>query len=254
VLEVPWDDVDALRAAIHGAGAGRVAAFFCEPVIGAGGVLPPPDGYLEGVRSVCRDAGVLFIADEVITGFGRCGSWFASGRFGLEPDLMTCAKGITSGYLPLGAVIAAPRVWEPFWREGAGMFRHGYTYTGHATVSAAALANLDIMEREDLVDRAKTLERDLADALAPLGDHALVGEIRGGTGVLGAVQLDDAVLDDDPGAAARVTLAARRHGVLSRALAPGALQVSPPLVLERDELEELVGGIAAALDDVGSAR
>jgi putrescine aminotransferase len=206
-------------------------------------VLPPPDGYLEGVRSVCRDAGVLFIADEVITGFGRCGSWFASGRFGLEPDLMTCAKGITSGYLPLGAVIAAPRVWEPFWREGAGMFRHGYTYTGHATVSAAALANLDIMEREDLVDRAKTL-----------GDHALVGEIRGGTGVLGAVQLDDAVLDDDPGAAARVTLAARRHGVLSRALAPGALQVSPPLVLERDELEELVGGIAAALDDVGSAR
>jgi len=216
--------------------------------------LPPPDGYLEGVRSVCRDAGVLFIADEVITGFGRCGSWFASGRFGLEPDLMTCAKGITSGYLPLGAVIAAPRVWEPFWREGAGMFRHGYTYTGHAAVSAAALANLDIMEREDLVDRAKTLERDLADALAPLGDHALVGEIRGGTGVLGAVQLDDAVLDDDPGAAARVTLAARRHGVLSRALAPGALQVSPPLVLERDELEELVGGIAAALDDVGSAR
>jgi putrescine---pyruvate transaminase len=254
VVEVPWDDVDALRAAIHGAGAGRVAAFFCEPVIGAGGVFPPPDGYLEGVRSVCRDAGVLFIADEVITGFGRCGSWFASGRFGLEPDLMTCAKGITSGYLPLGAVIAAPRVWEPFWREGAGMFRHGYTYTGHAAVSAAALANLDIMEREDLVDRAKALERDLADALAPLGDHSLVGEIRAGTGVLGAVQLDDAVLEDDPGAAARVTLAARRHGVLSRALAPGALQVSPPLVLERDELGELVGGMAAALDDVGAAR
>jgi putrescine---pyruvate transaminase len=197
---------------------------------------------------------VLFIADEVITGFGRCGSWFASGRFGLEPDLMTCAKGITSGYLPLGAVIAAPRVWEPFWREGAGMFRHGYTYTGHAAVSAAALANLDIMEREDLVDRAKTLERDLADALAPLGDHSLVGEVRAGTGVLAAIQLDGAVLEDDPGAAARVTLAARRHGVLSRALAPGALQVSPPLVLERDELGELVGGIAAALDDVGSAR
>jgi putrescine---pyruvate transaminase len=254
VVEVPWDDVDALRAAIHGAGAGRVAAFFCEPVMGAGGVFPPPDGYLEGVRSVCRDAGVLFIADEVITGFGRCGSWFASGRFGLEPDLMTCAKGITSGYLPLGAVIAAPRVWEPFWREGTGMFRHGYTYTGHAAVSAAALANLDIMEREDLVDRAKTLERDLADALAPLRDHALVAEVRAGTGVLAAVQLDDAVLEHDPGAAARVTLAARRHGVLTRALAPGALQVSPPLVLERDELGKLVGGIAAALDDVGSAR
>jgi len=254
VVEVPWDDVDALRAAIHGAGAGRVAAFFCEPVIGAGGVFPPPDGYLEGVRAVCRDAGVLFIADEVITGFGRCGSWFASGRFGLEPDLMTCAKGITSGYLPLGAVIASPHVWEPFWREGAGMFRHGYTYTGHAAVSAAALANLDIIEREDLVDRAKTLEGELADALAPLAEHPMVGEIRSGTGVLAAVQLHEAVLRDDAGAAARVVLATRRHGVLSRALAPGALQVSPPLVLERDELAALVEGIAAALDDVGSAR
>jgi len=254
VEEVPWDDVEALRATIHRAGAGRVAAFFCEPVIGAGGVFPPPDGYLEGVRAVCRDAGVLFIADEVITGFGRCGSWFASGRFGLEPDLMTCAKGITSGYLPLGAVVAGPTVWEPFWREGAGMFRHGYTYTGHAAVSAAALANLDIMEREALVDRAKTLERDLTDALAPLTEHPLVAEIRSGTGVLAAVQMDAGALANDPATAARVVSIARRHGVLSRALAPGALQISPPLVLERDELEELVDGIAAALDEVEAER
>src|SRR5437773_1767548 len=250
VVEVPWDDVEALRATIHRAGAGRVAAFFCEPVIGAGGVFPPPDGYLEGARAVCSDAGVLFIADEVITGFGRCGSWFASGRFGLEPDLMTCAKGITSGYLPLGAVVAGPTVWKPFWREGAGMFRHGYTYTGHAAVSAAALANLDIMEREGLVDRAKTLESDLADALAPLAEHALVGEVRAGTGVLAAVQIDPAIVETDPGVAARVVAAARRHGVLSRALAPGALQVSPPLVLQPDELDGLVEGIAAALDEV----
>jgi putrescine aminotransferase len=250
VVEVPWDDVDSLRAAIHRAGAGRVAAFFCEPVIGAGGVYPPPEGYLEGVRAACRDAGVLFIADEVITGFGRCGSWFASGRFGLEPDLITCAKGITSGYLPLGAVIAAPRVWEPFWRDGAGLFRHGYTYTGHAAVSAAALANLDIIEREDLVDRAKRLEVEIADALAPLAERPLVGEVRAGTGVLAAVQIAAEVLGQDPGVAGRIVLAARRHGVLSRALAPGALQISPPLVLEPGELGELVDGIAAALDDV----
>jgi putrescine aminotransferase len=254
VVEVPWDDVGALRTAIDGAGAERVAAFFCEPVIGAGGVFPPPDGYLEGVRAVCRDAGVLFVADEVITGFGRCGSWFASARFGLEPDLITCAKGITSGYLPLGAVIAAPNVWQPFWREGAGMFRHGYTYTGHATVSAAALANLDIIEREDLVDRAKTLERELAETLAPLADHPFVGEVRAGTGVLAAVQIDGAVLARDPTAAARVVAAARTHGVCSRALAPGALQISPPLVLGTDELGELVDGIAAALDDVEAGR
>jgi adenosylmethionine-8-amino-7-oxononanoate aminotransferase len=250
VVEVPWENVDALRAAIHRAGAGRVAAFFCEPVIGAGGVYPPPEGYLEGVRAVCRDAGVLFIADEVITGFGRCGSWFASGRFGLEPDLITCAKGITSGYLPLGAVIAAPKVWEPFWREGAGLFRHGYTYTGHAAVSAAALANLDVIEREDLVDRAKRLEVEIADALAPLAEHPLVDEVRAGTGVLAAVQIATEVLGRDAGAAGRIVLAARRHGVLSRALAPGALQISPPLVLEPAELGELVDGIAAALDDV----
>ncbi len=252
VVEVPWDDVDALRTAIEGVGADRVAAFFCEPVIGAGGVFPPPDGYLEGVRAVCRDADVLFVADEVITGFGRCGSWFASGRFGLEPDLVTCAKGITSGYLPLGAVIAAPNVWEPFWRDGAGMFRHGYTYTGHAAVTAAALANLDIIEREGLVDRAKRLEGELADALAPLADHPLVGEVRAGTGVLAAVQIDPEAVARDPRLAARVVAAARTHGVLSRALAPGALQVSPPLVLEPEELQEAADGIAAALDDVGA--
>jgi len=254
VIEVPWDDVEALRATIDRAGPERVAAFFCEPVIGAGGVFPPPDGYLEGVRRVCQDAGVLFIADEVITGFGRCGAWFASGRFGLEPDLITCAKGITSGYLPLGAVVAAPEVWEPFWREGAGVFRHGYTYTGHAAVSAAAVANLDIMEREGLVDRAKTLEGDLADALDPLGAHPLVGEVRAGTGVLGAVQIDETSVARDQALPGRVVLAARRHGVLTRALAPGALQISPPLVLGGDELDELVGGISAALEDVGAGR
>ena len=254
VIEVPWDDVEALRTTIERAGPERVAAFFCEPVIGAGGVFPPPDGYLEGVRRVCRDAGVLFIADEVITGFGRCGAWFASGRFGLEPDLITCAKGITSGYLPLGAVIAAPNVWEPFWREGAGVFRHGYTYTGHAAVSAAALANLDIIERENLVDRAKTLEDELADALEPLAGHPLVGEVRAGTGVLGAVQIDEAAVARDPALPGRVVLAARRHGVLSRALAPGALQISPPLVLGLDQLGELAEGISAALDDVEAGR
>jgi adenosylmethionine-8-amino-7-oxononanoate aminotransferase len=234
--------------------AGRVAAFFCEPAIGAGGVFPPPDGYMEAARGVCREAGVLFIADEVITGFGRCGAWFASGRFGLEPDLITCAKGITSGYLPLGAVITAPSVWEPFWREGAGMFRHGYTYSGHAAVSAAALANLDIIEGEALLERAKTLEEELATALTPLAGHPMVGEVRSGTGVLAAVQLERAVLADDPGIAVRVALAARRHGIMSRALAPGALQISPPLVIEQDELEELAAGLKAALDDVEAAR
>ena len=254
VVQVAWDDPATLRATIAGVGPERVAAFFCEPVIGAGGVFPPPEGYLSAVRKICRETGVLFIADEVITGFGRCGAWFASGRFGLEPDLITCAKGITSGYLPLGAVIAAPRVWEPFWREGAGMFRHGYTYSGHATVSAAALANLDIMEREDLLDRAKSLEAELASALAPLADHPTVGEVRSGTGVLAAIQIAPDVLEADAAAPARLLRAARARGVMSRALAPGALQVSPPLVLEPAELRELADGLGSALDDLEAGR
>jgi adenosylmethionine-8-amino-7-oxononanoate aminotransferase len=249
VVEVPWDDADALYETIDQLGQGRVAGFFCEPVMGAGGVFPPQPGYLEKARGICRDLGVLFIADEVITGFGRCGAWFASERFGLEPDLITCAKGITSGYLPLGAVIAGPTVWEPFWREGAGMFRHGYTYSGHAAVSAAALANLDIIDREGLVRRAAELEGVLLTSLQTLATHPLVREVRGGVGVLAAVQLTDG-LASDPAALGRVVPALRERGIMGRVLAGGALQISPPLVLTNDEVQELTDGLRAALDDL----
>jgi putrescine aminotransferase len=249
VVEVPWDDADALYETIDQLGQGRVAGFFCEPVMGAGGVFPPPPSYLEMARGICRDLGVLFIADEVITGFGRCGAWFASERFGLEPDLVTCAKGITSGYLPLGAVLAAPAVWEPFWREGAGMFRHGYTYSGHAAVSAAALANLDIIEREGLVRRAAELEGVMLTSLQTLATHPLVREVRGGVGVLSAVQLTDRVAGD-PALLARVVPALRGRGIMGRVLAGGALQVSPPLVLTNGEVQELTDGLRAALDDL----
>ena len=254
VVEVPWNDVETLRAAIEGIGEGRVAAFFCEPVIGAGGVYAPPQGYLEGVRAACRETGVLFIADEVITGFGRTGEWFASERWALEPDLITCAKGITSGYLPLGAVIAAPRVWEPFFAPGAGMFRHGYTYTGHAAVSAAALANLDVIEREGLLSRARELEGRLATALKPLADGPLVSEVRAGVGVLAAVQIDPEALGADPTLLARVVPACRRHGIMTRTLATGAIQVSPPLSLSDDEVDELASGLARVVEDLEAGR
>jgi putrescine aminotransferase len=250
VAQVPWDDAEALRATIEDLGPGRVAAFFCEPVIGAGGVFAPPDGYLEAAQQVCRDTGTLFVADEVITGFGRTGAWFASGRWGLEPDLITCAKGITSGYLPLGAVIAAPRVWEPFYAPSAGMFRHGYTYTGHATACAAGLANLRVVDDEGLVDRAKALESELAAALAPLADHPLVSEVRAGTGVLAAVQIDPDALSSDAGLLGRVVPACRANGIMTRILATGAIHVSPPLVMTAEHLDELATGIAAALDDL----
>ena len=252
VTEVAWDDADALRAAIERDEPDRVAAFFCEPVIGAGGVFPPPEGYLKAARAVCKEHDVLFIADEVITGFGRCGDWFASDRFGLEPDIITCAKGITSGYLPMGAVIAAPWVAEPFWAPRAGMWRHGYTYSGHATVAAAAMANLDIIERGSLCARARTLEVTLVGALAPLADHELVEEVRGGTGVLAAVSLRHDLLADEPTLGAQVGAACRDHGMLVRPLVGGAVAVSPPLVIADDEVEQIAERFRAGLDAVAA--
>ncbi len=250
VTQVAWNDAGALNEAIERDGAANVAAFFCEPVIGAGGVFPPPPGYLEAAREVCRDHGVLFIADEVITGFGRCGDWFASSRFGLDPDIVTCAKGITSGYLPMGAVIAAPHVAEPFWAPGAGLWRHGYTYSGHATVAAAALANLDIMEREDLCGRARGLESSLAAALAPLAEHELVEEVRGGLGLLAAVNLRQDLIAEDAALPAKVTAACREAGVLIRPLVGGALAVSPPLVIDEADLAVLAAAFRTSLDAV----
>lgn len=246
VVCVAWDDPDALEDAILEAGPERVAAFFCEPVIGAGGVYPPPPGYLQAARDICRRHEVLFVADEVVTGFARAGDWFASGRFGLEPDMIVCAKGITSGYLPLGAVIAAEPVWRVFTDSGS-WFRHGYTYSGHATCAAAALANLDIVEQEDLAGRAVELETAIPAALAGLADLEIVGEIRGGVGALAAVQIDRERLAEEPGLPAKAVLGAREYGVLTRALASGGLQVSPPLVLTDGELAQIAEGLEAAL-------
>jgi putrescine aminotransferase len=248
VVKVAWDSAQALREAIDRATPERVAAFFCEPIVGAGGVFAPPPGYLAEVRQICHDAGVLFVADEVITGFGRAGDWFASVRWDLQPDIITCAKGITSGYLPMGAVIASPSVAEPFWNGAAGLWRHGYTYSGHATVAAAALANLDIMEREGLPKRALQLESDLADALAPLRSHPMVDEIRSGTGVMAAVQLSTAATAEDATLPMRAVRACREAGIMTRTLATGALQVSPALVIDQSGLDELRDGLRRALN------
>src|SRR5581483_2707196 len=171
----------------------------------------PPPGYLEAVERVCRERDVLLVLDEVITGFGRVGEWFAATRYGVRPDLMTTAKGITSGYVQLGAVIAAPRVAEPFWERGAGrIFRHGYTYSGHTTACAVGVANLEIVEREGLVQRVRSLETVLEQALRPLERHPAVAEVRAGVGLLAAVELAD------PSKLGAVLAAARERGVLLR--------------------------------------
>jgi adenosylmethionine-8-amino-7-oxononanoate aminotransferase len=250
-VQVPWDSVGDLAAMLDALGPERVAAFFVEPVIGAGGVFPPPAGYLEGVEKVCRDRDVLLVVDEVITGYGRIGgAWFGATRFGLHPDVVTGAKGVTSGYLPLGTVLVAPRVADPFWRSGSGAWRHGYTYSGHATACAVALANLELLQKEDLLTAAARLERDLDVQLASLEQHPLVQEVRRGTGALAAVQLDPAMLAADPALPNRVILALREHGVLSRALAVGALQISPPFVTSESDVSFLAEAIQAALEDV----
>ena len=254
VEHVAWDDAPALEKAIETVGAGRVAAFFCEPVIGAGGVYPPPEGYLAAVREICRRHDVLFVADEVITGFGRTGAWLASERFGLDPDLITTAKGLSSGYAPIGAVIASGRVAEPFWRPGsAEVFRHGYTYSGHPTACAVAVANLDLLERERLVPRVARLEPVLAQALAPLAGHSLVAEVRAGTGLLAAVEIAEAARTADPGIGQRLVTEIRERGVITRLLRGVALQVSPPFVITEAEIARIAEAFAAALDAVAAA-
>lgn len=238
---VEWDDAKSLLALIEEVGAEQIAAFFCEPIIGAGGVYLPPEGYLAEVRQICRDHDILFVADEVVTGFGRIGgSWFASTRFDLQPDLMTTAKGLTSGYLPMGAVFIAPHVAEPFYAGGT-WFRHGYTYGGHAGAAAAALANLAIVEREGLLEEAARLESTLHTALAPLSDHPRVAEVRSGLGAVAAVQL----ADPSEGPALVKTL--REHGISGRAAGAGAMQISPSFVMTDAQVAELADGFARAL-------
>ncbi|GAB88304.1 aminotransferase family protein [Gordonia rhizosphera] len=239
---VEWDNAKSLLGLIERLGADRIAAFFCEPIIGAGGIYLPPEGYLAEVRQICRDHDVLFVADEVVTGFGRIGGseWFASSRFDLAPDMMTTAKGLTSGYVPMGAVFIAPQIAEPFFAGGV-WWRHGYTYGGHAGAAAAAMANLDIIEREGLLDEAARLETDLATELSPLADLDAVAEVRTGLGAVTAIQLAD------PAQALGAVGKLREHGVSGRAAGQGALQISPAFVMTTDEVRELAQRMHAAL-------
>jgi putrescine aminotransferase len=226
----------------------QVAAFIGEPVIGAGGVIPPVEGYWAEINRICQKYGVLLIADEVITGFGRTGELFGTTKYGIQPDMITFAKGVTSGYVPFGGVYVGPRVAGQFWTEPTGaVFRHGYTYSGHAAGAAAAQANLDIIEREDLVARVQALAPVLERELNGLLDHPLVAEIRA-VGLTGAVELTEAALAEMPGLVDQLVVTAREHGVLTRNLRARALQISPPFVISEAELTEMSDGLRASLD------
>lgn len=249
--QVEWDSLDALAAEIDRLGPETIAAFVFEPVIGSGGVHPPPPGYLQAVERLCREHGILTIADVVIGGFGRLGTWFGVERFDLEPDLIVFAKGVTSGYLPLGGVVVAPHVAEPFWAQPGRSFAHGATYSGHATCCAAGLANLDLLARDGLVHRARELEAGFHEQLSTLDSHPLVAEVRGGVGLMAAVALDAGLLAADPGAAGRFWSAARSRGLLTRGLFEG-VAVAPPLIIEQDHLDEATAILGAALDDLAA--
>jgi len=250
VVRVPAHDAEAVAQALR-AHPGQVAAVIGEPVIGAGGVLPPPPGYWAEVQRAVREDGALLVADEVVTGFGRLGSWFACERLGIAPDLLLVAKGITSGYAPLGAVLASARVRAPFWDGTAGPFRHGYTYSGHPAACAVAHANLDVLEDEGLVARARALEPVLARLLGGLAGAPLVSAVRS-IGLMGAVELDADAVRERPGLAQEVADAALRHGALTRVIAGRALQVSPPFVIAEDELAAGLAGLARALEEVSA--
>ncbi len=249
-IQVPHDSLEALEDALNQAGPERVAAVYCEPVIGAGGVYPPMPGYLEGLAALCERTGVLLVADSVICGFGRLGTWFGVERWGLKPDMITFAKGVTSGYLPLGGVIASERVAAPFWEgDNTPYMRTGATYSGHPVCCAAALANIKILGEDGLLQRGQQLEAVMYDAINVFADNDKVAETRGGTGMMAAVEIAPDVLADQPGAVGIVAGAARAAGVLVRPLGTG-VAISPPLTATEEHfsmVNEAIGAGLAAL-------
>jgi L-2,4-diaminobutyrate transaminase len=247
-----------LEKVILAEGPETIAAFIAEPVMGTGGVLVPPEDYFKAIRRVLDRHDILLILDEIICGFGRLGTWFGADRFGVTPDLMTTAKGLTSGYLPMSAVLIGDRIWSVIEDSSSvvDVFSHGFTTSGHPAAAAAALANLDIIEREDLVARAGNLGTQLLTRLGDaLADHPLVGDVRGCGMMVGIELVADRStrLSFPVGAkvAARVARAAIETGVLVRALPSNdVIAFSPAFVITPEMIEECVVRFVRALDRV----
>ena len=245
-FQVRHDSLEDMRAAVAYHGPERIAAIIAEPLIGAGGVFPPAPGYLEGLRELCDESGALLVFDEVITGFGRLGSWFAANHYGVTPDLITFAKGVTSGYVPLGGVIVGPRLRGWLEADEGYILFHGNTYAGHPTCCAAAIANIEILRDEQLPERAREAGRLLRESLDGLAGRPGVAGTRG-EGLMQAVALEPALT------AAAVSEALLSRGVIGRALPyANAVAFSPPLTVSDAEIEETVSTLDAALADVAA--
>ena len=243
-----------LEKLILAEGPDTVAAFFAEPVMGAGGVIVPPKGYFEKIQAVLKKYDVLLVADEVITGFGRTGNMFGCDTFGIRPDMMTVAKGLSSGYLPISALIVAGHVYEPIKQQSAeiGAFGHGLTYGGHPVPAAVALETLKIYAERDIVAHVRKVAPALQDGLRALQQHPLVGEARG-LGLIGALELvadKDAKTPFDPKLAvgARVVAKAQANGLILRAMGD-AVAFAPPLIITEAEIAELLSRFRTALDE-----
>lgn len=243
-----------LEALIEAEGPETIAAFIAEPVMGAGGVITPPEGYFEAIVPILKKHDVLFIADEVICGFGRLGSCFGSDVYGIEPDLMTLAKGLTSGYVPMAACVVSDRIYDTIAEhsEDIAAFAHGFTYTAHPVSAAAALANLDIIENEKLVENAAAtgayLHQQLNERVA---GHALVGETRG-LGLIAGVELvadkaDKRAFDLSDGVAKRMYRVLLDEGLICRPVL-NTMAFSPPLIVTKPEVDEMVSACARGLD------
>jgi adenosylmethionine-8-amino-7-oxononanoate aminotransferase len=225
-----------LRAAIDEHGADRIAAFIGEPVMGVGGMIPPPDGYWPQVQAVLREHGILLVLDEVVTAYGRTGHWFAAHKYDLDADLIVTAKALTSGYVPMGAVLVHDRVVELL--DGT-QFRHGFTYNGHPVGAAVALANLEIIEREGLLERAARVGARMLERLKPVEELACVAEARG-VGLMLGVELAG---DRD---AAPVAAGALREGVVVRASGQ-KIVMSPPFVIEDEQADRVIDVVTEEL-------
>jgi adenosylmethionine-8-amino-7-oxononanoate aminotransferase len=246
VEQVPYDDLEALDKLIADRG-DELAAIIAEPVVGAGGVLPPPDGYLQGLRARCDETGAYLILDEVICGFGRLGQWWGAQHYGVVPDMVTFAKGVTSGYQPSGGVLLGPRVRGPLEADASYVLRHGFTYSGHPTACAAALANLAIIEAEGLAGRAEGIGDRLGAGLSALVDGDTVIEVRG-AGAMRGVVLGEGV----DATAVRDDLLGR--GVITRALGGDVLAFCPPLVIGDEDLDHCAEATGEAIASVASRR
>jgi adenosylmethionine-8-amino-7-oxononanoate aminotransferase len=250
------DEIDSI---IRNEDPSTVAAVILEPVQNSAGSIVPPEGYFTRVREICDEHGVLLVADEVICGFGRLGEWFGSTKYGIEPDMMTMAKGLTSAYAPLGAVAASEKVIEPFFAEPSSMFVHGITFGGHPVACAIALANLEIIEREDLIGHVQRMTPEFRGAFDTLAaEHPMIGEVRGDGCFYSFELVKDKETKETFTPAERDVLIkqfmvprARELGVYMRVddRAETAAQFSPPLVAGRAELDEFLGVFRQVLDE-----